>query len=944
MPARAAIPVIILIGLLSPVAGAQDRCDWKLSYNWYWLNSEVGNGSSVIDEIAEYRDTLYVFSNAGTSYTVDGFSWQEYDDGYQGRLQGLTIIDGEKYFIDQSSILSNRDEGYFYKGIYYKGMFLNSHGLNWQGYQWDYNRSAFLVAGGDSLIIDVFVNEFTRPLDNWFVYRSGTDIYILKWDEKNIVHLSSLSSNAIVNSYGVDDRIYLQLDNAIAVINVEGGEPVIEQKRSTSEGAYLINVCDTTIILNDSDEMEVLCGSSSRCDLSLFRYDQISRIWLFNVGTFANSRNRGVAYLSPTGLSTYWSLNGALIQVDGVYPSEDGQNYALVRGKSFPQFPNSDGGIMKSRKTDPLNVIIEGKEWNFMSDLNLKRYNIRMTSSTIGLDLVNLYKLEDRGYLLSDDLDVYWWRPQLQGVYPEQVFCSESYICGLGSINHCGNQIVWVGTSDTLYLLDDQFGVTDKIWLKSARSVTSAGDYLIIGSYVKGLYSYQPELRNLQRVVMSESQSSLNISETGYMNGIFYLLSNQGIFYQDSGLFAGNVNLERPVFLVPVNRDERVEVNGSFFYSSIRNDDHLLIATTRGVLKWNIPELARMDYAIDRASFLTRDTESGSEVTSFTSQAGSEYEFIFDEELGTWREMQLSDIDGLRDGELMFMGFDGLNEVYVKSLRKTGLRIPIWGVSTILVSLLLLFWIYVVWRKQRSRIQAFAQSESLSSSWASDSPYQSMETGQILKKLIDHDLKGGLLTLKQMFRYFSANPSTMTSGNLDSLDNHLESLITSTMDRVDELLSDKEEIQISPLDDLLDSAIEEVGSYAAVKRVVIRRIGERGLYVRNKNYLMRCLNVILSNAVKFSPRQGVVDVLVKTRSGVVRIDVMDQGEGFPQAALEDIRNIEKKPGSFGEQGMGIALKLIHNLAQQNGGYLKIGNRLSGGAVVTIHWISVQDPD
>jgi signal transduction histidine kinase len=104
---------------------------------------------------------------------------------------------------------------------------------------------------------------------------------------------------------------------------------------------------------------------------------------------------------------------------------------------------------------------------------------------------------------------------------------------------------------------------------------------------------------------------------------------------------------------------------------------------------------------------------------------------------------------------------------------------------------------------------------------------------------------------------------------------------------------------------------------------------------------------VISNAVKFSPRGGVIRILgVRDASGFVGLKISDQGHGIPQAILADIfdpRSRSWRPGTDGEAGTGYGLPLVKAGVEAMGGVVELASTtvaedpLNHGTTVTV-WI------
>jgi two-component system sensor histidine kinase BaeS len=102
--------------------------------------------------------------------------------------------------------------------------------------------------------------------------------------------------------------------------------------------------------------------------------------------------------------------------------------------------------------------------------------------------------------------------------------------------------------------------------------------------------------------------------------------------------------------------------------------------------------------------------------------------------------------------------------------------------------------------------------------------------------------------------------------------------------------------------------------------------------------LEQMLSNLLSNAMRYTPVAGQIDVAITPLSKVIRLTVHDSGPGIPEEALPFI--FERfyradKSRSRTEGGTGLGLAIARNLARAHGGDLTATNHASGGALFTL---------
>lgn len=98
------------------------------------------------------------------------------------------------------------------------------------------------------------------------------------------------------------------------------------------------------------------------------------------------------------------------------------------------------------------------------------------------------------------------------------------------------------------------------------------------------------------------------------------------------------------------------------------------------------------------------------------------------------------------------------------------------------------------------------------------------------------------------------------------------------------------------------------------------------------------LNNLVSNALRYTPEEGVVSMLAKRMGRRVCISVQDTGPGIPVEALPHVFDRffrADRARSREEGGTGLGLAIAKQLAQAQGGHLSVENSPGSGAAFTL---------
>ncbi|ERS09536.1 hypothetical protein Q668_05340 [Alcanivorax sp. PN-3] len=91
---------------------------------------------------------------------------------------------------------------------------------------------------------------------------------------------------------------------------------------------------------------------------------------------------------------------------------------------------------------------------------------------------------------------------------------------------------------------------------------------------------------------------------------------------------------------------------------------------------------------------------------------------------------------------------------------------------------------------------------------------------------------------------------------------------------------------------------------------------------------------VLDNALRHSPRQGVIGIGFEEKEGLCWLTVADQGPGIPEARQ---RRVLDRGWHGHDGGHGLGLAIVASIMARTGGRLRLENRPSGGLLVSLGW-------
>jgi PAS domain S-box-containing protein len=153
---------------------------------------------------------------------------------------------------------------------------------------------------------------------------------------------------------------------------------------------------------------------------------------------------------------------------------------------------------------------------------------------------------------------------------------------------------------------------------------------------------------------------------------------------------------------------------------------------------------------------------------------------------------------------------------------------------------------------------------------------------------------------------------------------------------VSRILSGKLRMQMAPLDltEIAEAAIEVVRPAAHAKQIDLRtRFARRPiLVVGDADRLQQVIWNVLSNAVKFTPGHGRVDMQITADAGTAEILVRDTGQGITSEFVPHVFDRFRQADSSTTRphgGLGLGLAIAKSIVELHGGSITAASRGSG---------------
>lgn len=154
------------------------------------------------------------------------------------------------------------------------------------------------------------------------------------------------------------------------------------------------------------------------------------------------------------------------------------------------------------------------------------------------------------------------------------------------------------------------------------------------------------------------------------------------------------------------------------------------------------------------------------------------------------------------------------------------------------------------------------------------------------------------------------------------------------------LSSSNQEKNTHKFDEILLEIVDLYSTFAHTKGVEIRLFVDKADYNMSVNaaVIKQIVGNLVSNALKFTPSKGVVELHLKKSANVISIIVKDSGIGMNADVLQSIQNMEKavqRKGTDGEKSSGLGIPLVKKLVSQLGGRLTVDSIENKGSTFEV---------
>jgi signal transduction histidine kinase len=150
------------------------------------------------------------------------------------------------------------------------------------------------------------------------------------------------------------------------------------------------------------------------------------------------------------------------------------------------------------------------------------------------------------------------------------------------------------------------------------------------------------------------------------------------------------------------------------------------------------------------------------------------------------------------------------------------------------------------------------------------------------------------------------------------------------------------DIKLGPVEvsEIVAAVAAQYSRMAFDKNIAIQTVDLPGVALADHARLEQALNNLVTNAIKYSPRDTVISLWSDVRDGRVRLNVADQGPGIPAGErdklFKEFSQLSTRP-TAGEASSGLGLWIVKQMVNLQGGAVGVDCPQDGGS---IFWIDL----
>jgi signal transduction histidine kinase/ligand-binding sensor domain-containing protein len=213
--------------------------------------------------------------------------------------------------------------------------------------------------------------------------------------------------------------------------------------------------------------------------------------------------------------------------------------------------------------------------------------------------------------------------------------------------------------------------------------------------------------------------------------------------------------------------------------------------------------------------------------------------------------------------------------------------------------------------------------------------------------IISHDLRSPFMSILGFAEILDEDMDEMDRNTIQSYAKKILNSSRSTVSLIDGLLEwsrlqmggiipEHEEVEV---DKVIEDVLKLFRPQLAKKEIALETdLQDKTTLITDPNILKSIIRNILSNAIKFTKKEGFISISSKYEDGFHEISVSDSGIGMTQEMVDNLfilGGVQSRKGTSNERGTGLGLNITYDFLKKIGGTISIQSEVGVGSTFII---------
>lgn len=216
------------------------------------------------------------------------------------------------------------------------------------------------------------------------------------------------------------------------------------------------------------------------------------------------------------------------------------------------------------------------------------------------------------------------------------------------------------------------------------------------------------------------------------------------------------------------------------------------------------------------------------------------------------------------------------------------------------------------------------------------------ETKNKFFSIIAHDLRSPFHAFLGLSGLLAENTDSLSREEIKNYASALNAALKNQFDLLNDLLDwaklqNKDfmlNVKSVNLNDLVKSVLDPLSLSAKHKEILLRNNISPNLFLSSDGNMIKLLiRNLISNSIKFTNKNGFVEISALKKAGFIEITVADNGVGIPEDEIQKLLKedgIHSTEGTGSEKGTGLGLLLCREIVKKHGGKIWVESELGKG--------------